>query len=104
MFFSVYDVFVYTSQTQIVKIVKNARDGIKKPVEEEKDTIAFAYESVVSIKAIAKGEVFTTENIWVKRPGTGDFLAENYETLLGKKAVRPIKKDVQIIRDDIERD
>jgi N-acetylneuraminate synthase len=87
-----------------VKIVKYARDGNKNPIEEEKDTIAFAYASVVSVKAIAQGEMLTTDNIWVKRPGTGDFLAEDYEALLGKKAARPIKKDIQILRDDIERD
>ena len=26
------------------------------------------------------------ENIWVKRPGNGDFLAKDFNNLLGKKA------------------
>ena len=59
-------------------------------------TIDFAYASVVSIKAIRKGEVFTKENLWVKRPGTGDFKAEQYTFLLGKIAACDIPFDVLI--------
>jgi sialic acid synthase SpsE len=78
------------------KIVKKARDGKKGPVDEEKPTIDFAYACVVSIKAIKKGEVFSRENIWVKRPGTGEIKAENYESVLGRKALADIEKDKQI--------
>ncbi len=50
----------------------------------------------MSIKPIKKGEKFTTENIWVKRPGTGEIKAEHYEKVLGKIASRDINTDVQI--------
>tara|TARA_B110000027_G_scaffold97028_1_gene102483 strand:- start:192 stop:1229 length:1038 start_codon:yes stop_codon:yes gene_type:complete len=52
----------------------------------EKKTIDFAYSSVVSILSIKKGEKLTEKNIWVKRPGLGDFLAKDYNKLLGKIA------------------
>lgn len=87
-----------------VKIVKQARDGKKGPVKEEKPTIDFAYACVVSIKEIKKGETFTSDNIWVKRPGTGEILAEYYDSVLGKKAAKYIHKDIQISLDDIEKD
>ena len=53
---------------------------ISQPVkaQEEQPTIDFAYASVVSIIDIKKGERFSRENIWVKRPGTGPFYAEDY--------------------------
>ncbi|NVO08515.1 MAG: N-acetylneuraminate synthase family protein [Bacteroidales bacterium] len=84
------------------KIVKKARDGKKGPVADEKPTIDFAYASVVSIKAIKKGDVFTRENIWVKRPGTGEIKAEEFESILGRKAQVDIENDQQITRSQIQ--
>ena len=81
---------------QASKIVKLARDGNKGPVSLEKPTIDFAYASVVSIKDIKAGEKFSYENIWVKRPGTGEILAEDYENIIGKIALCDVKKDIQI--------
>lgn len=83
------------------KIVSKARGGEKGPVEEEKPTIDFAFACVVSVKNINKGEVFTENNIWVKRPGNGEIKAEHYELLLGKKATHDIGADEQIKWTDI---
>ena len=73
-----------------------ARDGSKKPLKEEKITMNFAFASVVSIKKIKKGEIFSKDNIWVKRPGNGYFSASNYFNLLGRRASKNIEADVQI--------
>ncbi len=70
--------------------------GKKKMLKEEKKTSKFAFASVVSIKDIAKGEVLSKKNIWVKRPGNGHFSAEKYYSLLGKKSLSFIKKNTQI--------
>jgi N-acetylneuraminate synthase len=85
------------------KIIKQARGGQKGPVEAEKSTINFAFSSVVSIAKIKKGEALTHENIWVKRPGTGPFLAEDYDNLLGKIAIKDIEADKHIQYSDIQR-
>ncbi|CAH6794983.1 N-acetylneuraminate synthase [Vibrio chagasii] len=77
------------------------RGGRKEAAKEEQVTIDFAYASVVSIKEIKAGEELTRDNLWVKRPGTGDFLADDYESLLGKKASVNIAKDIQIKKSDI---
>ena len=84
-----------------VNILQLARGGEKGAVEEEKPTIHFAYSSVVTIQPIKEGEVFTRKNLWVKRPGTGDFLAKDFEGLLGKKAARNIESDVLLSYNDI---
>jgi len=77
------------------------RGGIKEPAKEEQVTIAFAFATVCSIAPIKKGETFTKENIWVKRPGTGKILAEHFDTLIGKTASRDITNDEQLTFDDI---
>lgn len=72
------------------------RGGTKKPALEEQVTIDFAFATVCSISSIKKGEVFSKDNLWVKRPGTGKILAEHFNDLLGKVAVRDIENDEQL--------
>jgi N-acetylneuraminate synthase len=79
------------------------RGGAKEPTKEEQATMDFAFATVCSIASIEKGEVLTKENIWVKRPGTGDILAEHFNNLLGKIATRNIDNDEQLGWEDIEK-
>ena len=60
-------------------------------------TIDFAYATIVSIKPIKKGEKFTKDNIWVKRPGKNGILAEFYDEILGKEAIIDIDNDSHIL-------
>jgi N-acetylneuraminate synthase/UDP-N-acetylglucosamine 2-epimerase (hydrolysing) len=57
---------------QAVGEVTDMLGGDKKALIEEQVTIDFAFVSIVAIVPIKKGELFTSENIWVKRPGTGE--------------------------------
>ena len=52
-------------------------------------------------KTIKKDEIFNSRNLWVRRPGIGDFSAEEYETLFGKKASRDISKNQTLKRSDV---
>ncbi len=79
--------------SRIIHACLGEKDAI---LAEENPTIAFAYACVVSIKPIKKGELFSYENIWVKRPGTGEITAENYEKLIGKRAMSDIANNTQI--------
>jgi len=83
------------------KIIALCRGGDKGPVAEEKPTIDFAYASVVTTCNIAEGEVFSENNLWVKRPGTGEILAEDYQKLLGKTASKSLESDVMLSWSDI---
>jgi N-acetylneuraminate synthase len=84
------------------KIIFKARGGSKGLIDEEKTVSGFAFASVVSIKDIKRGDILSYENIWVKRPGGGYYTTNDFEKILGKKALRNIKKDVQISKEDIE--
>jgi N-acetylneuraminate synthase len=78
------------------------RGGQKEPAQEEQVTIDFAFATVCTIAAIKKGEVFTKDNVWVKRPGTGKILAIHFNSLLGKVATRSISNDQQLEFSDFE--
>ena len=75
------------------KEIQKMRGGKKEATKEEKVTIDFAFATIVSIKEIKKGEQFSKENIWVKRPGTGKIQAEYFNVILGKTATCDIKND-----------
>ena len=83
------------------RAIHAALGGEKTILSEEQPTIDFAYASVVTIKSLKAGETFTKENLWVKRPGTGEILAEEYEGLIGRTAAQDLLPDIQLRRSDI---
>ena len=83
------------------KEIWHMRGGIKAPAKEEQVTIDFAFATVCTIAPIKKGAIFTKENIWVKRPGTGEILAERFNEILGKKAANDLNENVQLQNSDI---
>lgn len=83
------------------KIIALQRGGNKGPAAEEQVTIDFAFATICTIKPVAKGETFTKENIWVKRPGKGGIPAEQFDDVLGKIALNDIAADKQLRVQDI---
>jgi len=77
------------------------RGGKKEATKEEQVTIDFAFATVVTIKSIKKGEKLTKENIWVKRPGTGEIKADSYNDILGKLAKKDIGLDEHLSWNDL---
>ncbi len=74
----------------------SALGGKKTILPEEQPTIDFAYASVVTIAPIKAGELFTRENLWVKRPGTGPIRAVEFDAILGRTAAQSIPRDAQL--------
>ena len=83
------------------KKVAKMRGGKKEAAPEEQVTIDFAFATVVSIRSIKKGETLSKDNVWVKRPGTGEISANDYKAILGKKAIEDIENDVHLKWADI---
>ena len=79
----------------------DARGGNKSPLKEEAKTIAFAFQSVVSTRNILKGEKLSLDNIYLRRPGNGDFQVKDFKRILGRRTKRDIKKNFQIKLNDI---
>ena len=78
------------------KAIHNALGGGKEILDEEQPTIDFAYASVVAIDNIKKGERLTMDNIWVKRPGTGEIKAKHFYEVLGKKVIVNIENNTAL--------
>ncbi len=76
----------------IRNIEKALGNGIKKPSKSELKNKDIARKSIVAKREIKKGEIFTEDNITVKRPGTGISPMRWYE-VLGKVASRDYKED-----------
>ena len=83
------------------KAIHKALGGTKEILVEEQVTIDFAYATVVAIKDIDSGDILTKENIWVKRPGTGEIKAEWFEKMLGEKIGVTVKSGEHLRKRDI---
>ena len=83
-------------------ILHSELGGTKGPAKEEQVTMDFAFATVVTIAPIKAGEMLSRKNLWVKRPGTGPIPAEQYEALLGRKALRDLPADVHLALTDID--
>jgi N,N'-diacetyllegionaminate synthase len=67
-------------------------NGIKKPAESEIKNMNIARKSIVALKDIKKGEVFSETNITVKRPGNGISPMKWFD-IIGKTAIKDFKED-----------
>lgn len=100
------DIAISIDPSELRDLVRGSRavfaalGGRKTVLPEEQPTVAFAYACVVAIRDIAAGEVLSLDNVWVKRPGTGPIKAAAFETLLGRVAARPIRRDAQLSFED----
>jgi len=78
------------------RLISLMRGGKKEASKEEQVTIDFAFATVVTIKKIKKGELFSHENLWVKRPGTGEILAKDFESIIGKVCNNDLDVDIHL--------
>jgi N-acetylneuraminate synthase len=83
------------------RIIAQQRGGRKGPAEEEQVTIDFAFATICTIAPVKKGDVFSVDNIWVKRPGKGGIVAEHFKEVIGKIATADIAEDEQLTWDQI---
>lgn len=81
---------------EMVKAIRNIEKALgveeKKISPSEQKNMFVARKSIVAAKDIKKGDLFTEENITVKRPGTGISPME-WENVLGKVAVSDFMED-----------
>ncbi|CAM4239782.1 N-acetylneuraminate synthase [Gillisia hiemivivida] len=66
--------------------------GIKEPSPSEAKNKPIARKSIVASQKILKGEVFSIENLSVKRPGTG-ISPMKWDEVIGLKAIRDFRED-----------
>lgn len=83
------------------RMLKQELGGDKQATTEEQITMDFAFATVVTIAPLRSGELFSMDNIWVKRPGTGDIPAAQFDSLIGKVAARDLDADIHLTYEDV---
>jgi sialic acid synthase SpsE len=83
------------------RAVHAAGGGRKEILAEEQPTIDFAYACVVTLRNLDAGEPLTPDNVWVKRPGTGEIRAGHFDEILGRVAARAVPVNTQLSWNDI---
>ncbi len=73
-------------------VQKSLGNGVKKVTDIELENAKVARKSIVAKSNISKGDIFTFENIHIKRPGTGISPKRIYE-IIGTKAKNNYKQD-----------
>lgn len=87
--------------TAMVKAIRNIEaaisgSGLKEPSASEMKNIEIVRKSIVAISPIKKGELLTTKNIGVKRPGSG-ISPMKWDTIIGTYAITDFDEDQLIV-------
>lgn len=90
------------AMTQAIRNVERAMgDGKKRRTASERHNVDLARKSIVSSAHIKSGEVFTSDNITVKRPGTG-ISPMRWHEVLGRRAKRDYEPDELIEKECVD--
>ena len=82
----------FRAMVQAIRNVEKALgDGIKRPSPSELKNKSIVRKSIVAARPIKKGEIFSEENLTVKRPGTG-MSPMFWNCIIGKVANRDYKE------------
>lgn len=83
----------FASMVKAIRNVEKAMgSGVKEPSVSETSNIVIVRKSIVALKKIHKGEVFSEENITAKRPGNG-ISPMKWLNVIGKTASRDFEED-----------
>ncbi|MBE6059800.1 MAG: N-acetylneuraminate synthase [Clostridium sulfidigenes] len=81
---------------EMIQAIRNVQISMgsseKKLTESEKSNVLIARKSIIAKRNIKKGEVFTKENLTIKRPGNGISPMKWFE-VIGKTAIRNFEED-----------
>ena len=87
----------FSAMVKSIRRIELALGTCKKKVSKsEKKNLIVVRKSIVASKNIAKGELFTVQNITAKRPGDG-ISPVKWASVLGAKAKRNFSKDEKIV-------
>ena len=68
----------------------------------EEDVYNFARASVVADRDLPEGHVITESDIWARRPGSGEIPGYDFDRVLGKTVVVPLKRNQHIKWSDLQ--
>jgi N-acetylneuraminate synthase len=83
---------------EIYKAMKN----MKKRSVSEDGVYLFARSSVVADIDLLKGHKITDKDIWVRRPGSGEIAAYDFDLVIGRTLLKDVKRNEQLKWDNFE--
>ncbi len=78
------------------KEISIALNNPKKRTLPEEDVYRFARGSVVANRSIKQGQIITEEDIWARRPGTGEISVSDFYKVIGTKAKIDLVENEQL--------
>jgi N,N'-diacetyllegionaminate synthase len=90
---------------ELVKLIRETEkilgNGLKVPMESEKENTPIARKSIVAARDIKEGEMIKEDMLAIKRPGTG-ILPKHINEVVGRMAIKEIKKDSLLALSDLK--
>lgn len=68
----------------------------------EEAVYKFARGSIVADRDLVAGTVLSELDIWPRRPGNGEIAADQFDTLIGRKINRDLKRNIQLRWEDLD--
>ena len=68
----------------------------------EESVYRFARSSIVAERALEAGHVISEEDIWARRPGTGEIPGSAFDRVIGKRLNRAVDRNQQLTWDNLE--
>ena len=76
--------------------IRTALNNDKKRTEPEEAVYRFARASVVADRDLPAGHVISAEDIWVRRPGSGEIPAREFDRVVGRKLKLATRRNTQL--------
>ena len=76
--------------------IRTALNNDKKRTEPEEAVYRFARASVVADRDLPAGHVLSAEDIWVRRPGSGEIPARDFDRVVGRKLKLATRRNTQL--------
>lgn len=62
----------------------------------EEDVYKFARGSMVADRDLGVGHIVTEQDIWARRPGTGEICVQHFDSLIGRPVLQALKRNQQL--------
>ncbi|QWD11236.1 polyhydroxyalkanoate biosynthesis repressor PhaR [Polynucleobacter paneuropaeus] len=82
--------------------IQIARNNPKKRSISEESVYRFARGSIVADKNLSEGHVIAEDDIWARRPGSGEIGVENFYRLVGARLLKSVKRNDQLCWSDLD--
>jgi len=82
--------------------IHTALHNPKERTRPEEAVYKFARASIVADRDLEKGHVIGEQDIWARRPGTGDIPGYEFDAVLGRKLTRSVNRNTQLTWSDLD--